>query len=170
MATSLKSSLPVIARILGEKETTLYERQRALVREGLLHSAEGHGPGSGVRATPESMAVLLIGMLATVSLSEVGQYARSIAKAVPGGGKCPLTGAGTFQGALTALLTDARLAERIDEIRVLINGGYATIQHDKGTPTVFMAKKHRAAGLRIEASIVSETLCKLADVVRESVP
>ncbi len=60
MTTSLKSFLPVLSRILAEPADALYERQRALVREGLLESVPGHGTGSGVRATPESVAMLLI--------------------------------------------------------------------------------------------------------------
>src|ERR1700686_3926052 len=59
---SLQGCLPDIADVLNANRTTLYERQRALVREGLLEALPGHGRGSGVRATPESIAMLTIGM------------------------------------------------------------------------------------------------------------
>jgi len=94
MTTSLKSFLPVLSRILAEPADALYKRQHALVREGLLESVPGHGPRSGVRATPESVAMLLIGVLASPSLSQAGPAARWIANARPGypKNKCPLTG------------------------------------------------------------------------------
>src|SRR6266481_520475 len=107
MATSLKSFLPVLSRILGETPEAIYERQRALVRGGLLESVPGHGPGSGVRATPESVAMLLIGVLGSPSLSQAGPAARWIANARPGypKHKCPLTGATTFGGVLAKVLS-----------------------------------------------------------------
>src|SRR5277367_5374558 len=96
MTHSLKSGVPEFARILNETSDALYERQRALDREGLLESTPGKGPGSGVRATPESIAMLTIGMLASVSLVDVGPLARSFSRAVPIESECPLTGAKSF--------------------------------------------------------------------------
>ena len=52
MALSLKSTLPALGRILGMTPSALYERQKLLVLEGLLHAVPGRGPGSGVPATP----------------------------------------------------------------------------------------------------------------------
>ena len=80
MSTSLKSIIPALATALDESEATLYERQRALVREGLLKSRPGHGPGSGVRASPEAVAMLLIGLVASTSWSVAGERARLIAE------------------------------------------------------------------------------------------
>ena len=50
---SLKSLIPELARALDMTSAALYERQRALVRASLLQQRPGHGPGSGVVATPE---------------------------------------------------------------------------------------------------------------------
>jgi hypothetical protein len=50
---------------------SLYERQRILVRFGLLPSREGRGPGSGVPLTADTLATFLIGLLATDNLREV---------------------------------------------------------------------------------------------------
>jgi len=49
----------------------LYERQRVLVRLGVLTERKGRGPGSGVKLTAESLAALLTSVLITDNLSEV---------------------------------------------------------------------------------------------------
>jgi hypothetical protein len=78
---SLKSIIPLLSDLLRLSEHALYERQRALVRGGLLKATEGRGPGSGVKATPESVAMLIISVLATDSLSDVIVNTRAVAKA-----------------------------------------------------------------------------------------
>ncbi|MBT1516444.1 hypothetical protein KIP88_39090 [Bradyrhizobium sp. SRL28] len=189
----MKSFIPDLARILGETPGALYERQRALVREGLLESAVGHGPGSGVRATQESVTMLLIGLLASVSLAEAGPLAESLANAVHGA-KCPLTGAKVFQAALTRILLDESLSKRVNEISVQVNAGLATITFDGSNPqweqttkklkaglesrgakhvkitrtpdsSVFLAQKYKSAGLRVSVSIGGETVQALAKIV-----
>src|ERR1700682_6134563 len=102
MTRSLKSCIPELARILDESTDAIYERQRVLDREGLLESTPGKGPGSGVRAAPESVAMLLIGLMAGVSLTEAGARARDIAKIKDGVGKT----AETFKDALARILSD----------------------------------------------------------------
>lgn len=75
---SLKSLIPKLALALGMTPAAIYERQRALVRAGLIQQRPGHGPGSGVLATPQSVAMLLIAILATDSLSETELKPRSL--------------------------------------------------------------------------------------------
>ena len=60
----LKTYLSTLSPLLGQSEEILYERQRALVREGLLESVSGRGPGSGVRADEKALAVFLVSLLA----------------------------------------------------------------------------------------------------------
>ena len=79
MTTSLKAFIPKLAKALEMNPTALYERQRALVRGGLLEAKAGHGPGSGVRLSPESVAMLLISVLATQSLVDVESTTRDAA-------------------------------------------------------------------------------------------
>lgn len=79
---SLKSIIPLLSDILGLSEHALYERQRALVRAGLLKATEGRGPGSGVKATPEAVAMLIISVLATDNLSDVALMTAALARAV----------------------------------------------------------------------------------------
>ena len=81
MAPSLRSYLFKLSELLGLTPIALYERQRELVRAGLLHAEGTRGPGAGVRLSPEAVAVLLISVLATDSLSEVAERTREIAGA-----------------------------------------------------------------------------------------
>jgi hypothetical protein len=104
---SLKSLIPSLAAALQLSPAALYERQRALVRAGLLQIKPGRGPGSGVPATASSVAMLLISVIATTSLSEVGEQTRIVANLKSADGPCPLTGEKTFAAALTAILKSA---------------------------------------------------------------
>lgn len=59
METSLKALLPRLGEILDLTEDSLYERQRELVRCGLLPSPTGRGPGNGTPATLDTVSILL---------------------------------------------------------------------------------------------------------------
>jgi DNA-binding IscR family transcriptional regulator len=115
---SLKGLIRHVSAFTGMSEATVYERQRALVRAGLLETQRGRGPGSGVRGTPESMALLLISLLATANLSEVGLSTRIFADLENKEGSCPLTGKRTFAEAVTAILASKELAQSISAINV----------------------------------------------------
>jgi hypothetical protein len=130
MASSLKSMFPALAPILKGTADSLYAHQRAFVRAGLLKSVPGRGPGSGVHANPESLALFLIGMFTSAGVAENGPYAKSIAHAVPEGGTDALTGAKTFSAALATILADMKLAKRVHEIYVEQNAGFAKIVYD----------------------------------------
>jgi hypothetical protein len=100
---SLKSFIPSACPHLGVSPAALYERQRALVRLGVLHGKEGKGRGSGVRLSADAVAALLASLLATDSLSEVADTI-PLLNLKPNEGNCPITEATTFWGALTYLL------------------------------------------------------------------
>jgi len=106
MATSLKAYAPLLAWRLGTTPAALYERQRALVREGILEQLAGRGPGSGGSLTPYSVALLLLAILTTDSLSETADKVRifATAKSIAEDGRCPLTGKATFVEALALVL------------------------------------------------------------------
>ena len=114
---SLKALLPSFAYALDMKDAALYERQRVLVRAGLLKAEAGRGPGSGVRATPRSVAMLLISLVATPSFSEVASCTRAFANLRSSGGPCDLTGERTFGGATTAILTNGAIAKCVNHLR-----------------------------------------------------
>jgi DNA-binding IscR family transcriptional regulator len=115
---SLKRLITHVSAMTGLSEAAVYERQRALVRAGLLKTERGRGPGSGVRGTPESMALLLISLLATGSLSDVVLSTRIFANLENKEGSCPLTGTRTFVEAVTAILASKELAQKITAINV----------------------------------------------------
>jgi hypothetical protein len=116
--TGLKSYLPILAATLGMTPAALYERQRALVHAKILRGPSGRGPGSGVRATPDSVAVLIMGALTTDSLVELPTAVRATAALPSVGGPCGLTGAGTFGEAIVAVLSSTEIAERVHIIEV----------------------------------------------------
>jgi hypothetical protein len=106
---SLTSFLPVLAPLFGLSEQALYERQRALVRLGMLKSPKGRGRGSGAELSPENVSRLLIAALATDSTTEIDERVQKLASA-PFRGKvdqCPFTGTRTFGDALSFLLSEA---------------------------------------------------------------
>jgi hypothetical protein len=188
---SLQGFLPDIAEVLNVNRATLYERQRALVREGLLEALPGHGRGSGVRATPESVAMLMIGMLASVNLADVGPLARSLSNATAIDSACGLTGAKTFHGALSRIFSDEKLAKKARGVSVHLNAGLAGVgsQADRDmdaialkmtmesrgaknvkiapaiSSSIFSTRKHSERGLRIGVSIPENTCVELARVV-----
>jgi hypothetical protein len=99
--------LPVIAPPLGLTTAALYERQRALVRLGLLPTPQGRGRGSGADATPDNVALLIITRLLTDNLSEVDDRVMKLAKAPfidQRRTHCQWTGKRIFKDALSALL------------------------------------------------------------------
>jgi hypothetical protein len=192
---SLQSCLPALSDALKVNRTTLYERQRALVRERLLVALPGHGRGSGVRATPESVAMLTIGMLASVNLADVGPLARSFSEAGSITSKCPLTGAKTFHAALSRLFSDETLARRVNAVSVQVNSERAAIGFDgsdadqdmnlvalrstlerggakkirirpEPTSSIFSTQKHEGIGLRVSVSIPHQTVHDLTAVAR----
>ena len=93
----------------------LYERQRALVRAGLIKAKPGRGRGTGVAATPHALAMLMISLVATGSLTETAKMTRVFANLKSVLGACPLTGKRTFGAALTAVL-ESSLIERVHSI------------------------------------------------------
>lgn len=83
------------------------------MRAGLIHSEGGRGPGSGVRATADSISMLLIALLATDSLSETEEHTKLFAGLKSTSKECPLTGKKTFASAVAAILDSEDLARRV---------------------------------------------------------
>jgi hypothetical protein len=109
----LKTYLTQIAPLLGMSAEMAYERQRALVREGILKLRPGRGPGSGVSADEDSLAVLLISILSHDLLTEA-RATKVYCELISSQNKCPITGAKTFRKALSTILANPVLpAEKI---------------------------------------------------------
>jgi hypothetical protein len=81
--SGLKSFLYAISPVIGVSPAALYERQRALVKLGLLTVAPGRGPGSGVPLSADNVAAMIICVLASESLSDVDQRVVALCNAPP---------------------------------------------------------------------------------------
>ena len=128
MTIGLKRYLPELSPSLGLSADALYERQRALVRLGVLLEIGGRGPGSGVRATPETVSWLLLSILATDSLSEVDERVRVLGEARIRKRKvCRLTGARTFGKALGAILDRPDISKLVQYVGVQRQTGTAAL-------------------------------------------
>jgi len=123
----LKGFLPIIGDRLGMTNLALYERQRELVRAGLLEQSDGRGPGSGVKATPRSISVLVISVLATERLSEV-KARSSLAAGAETYAECALTNEKSFLNAVTHIFANPGLARFVDYISVSRTAGRAEIR------------------------------------------
>ena len=102
--TSLKSQIPNLAGWLRMTPAALYERQRALVRAGLLKAKPGRGRGTEVALNPHSLATLLISVVASDSLTETPELTKIFVNLKSEGEQCPITGKKTFGAALTQIL------------------------------------------------------------------
>lgn len=182
MTRSLKVILPEIGKLLDISPNALYERQKTLVVEGLLLSHPGRGPGSGVHADAQSMAMLLIGVFAGLSLTETGPTARAIAGAKIAVDKtCSLTGARNFHGALARIIDDERLSSRADAASVAFLAGTAQchINYDapplgppetfnpaeRGKHSFFVCRIPNSSALRIEIAI-DRQFRAISDLIR----
>jgi hypothetical protein len=95
---SLKSASYQLAPIFGMTADGVYERQRELVRAGILQQESGKGPGSGARLNTHNLAWLVVSLMVTDSLSELRQSMEGMVHAssyqeelcaVLGGGSAP---------------------------------------------------------------------------------
>jgi hypothetical protein len=133
MANSLKSLFPTLGKILNISPSALYAYQLRYVDAGILEATPGRGPGSGVRASPETMAQFLIGLVTNASVEENVGLARNLGNARATAGECPLTGAKRFKDALARILGSEALAARVRLLELGITSGQVNIQFD-GTP------------------------------------
>jgi hypothetical protein len=166
---SLKGLTPYFGRLLGMTPAALYERQRALVRAGLLKSDGGRGPGSGVRATPYSIALLLIAVLVADSLSEVEESTKLFAYLKSESGICPVTGKKTFGSAMGAILASPSLSRGVHRITVHRSDAVAHIDFimkASQSSSWFKSARHKRTGvLHVEASLMGFPLDEIAELI-----
>jgi hypothetical protein len=132
---SLTSFLPMLVSHLGITQAAIYERQRALVRLGLLPKPVGRGRGSGAEATPYSASLIVLSALATGNLSEMDDRIVKLSRAPSTewrkkSRKCRLTKQTTFISALAETLTHPDLAKRVTSVQVERGSLKATIHWD----------------------------------------
>jgi DNA-binding IscR family transcriptional regulator len=163
---SLKSFIPALSRLIGTTPSALYERQRALVRAGLLASEEGRGPGSGVRTTAGSVALLLIAVLATDNLSETETRTREILTARPKNGRrCPITGMTNFLDALSSILASKARSSSITEITVWRTCSRARFRFADGRQSEFIGDVGDPPKISVEATLERKMFRSIAEHV-----
>lgn len=134
MSRSLKDVCFKIGLTTGISPATIYEWQRALVAAGVL-VGRGRGPGSGVRATPQNIAILLIRLMFAGGPAPAAtdlHYWRSLKRTEIWGARFegeprptldvdsdwPASGEPTFGRALTALLGNVEAAALVEAIEL----------------------------------------------------
>jgi hypothetical protein len=167
--SSLKGYTPALARHLGTSPAALYERQRELVRSGALDAGDGRGPGSGVRATSPSVAMLMIAVLATDSLSETGAMVEVLAKAKTTSDVHPFKDTKTLVDTLAFILTSKVWSSRIVQISIVRSQRTAIVQYREGGK-IKSAEFHPSAQspdsvLRIEATLPGTAFRAIANDV-----
>ncbi len=163
---SLKGFIGPMSRELGMTPAALYERQRALVRAGILECEEGKGPGSGVRATPRTVALVLVAALAAEGLSNVEESTPLIAKAKAA--KCQISGAENFLDAMTWALKSPVNAKLVAHVGVSHTQQHATVLFRRGRGhvlTEFGAKSPAAVGIDIEAHLSGDVIKQITDLL-----
>ena len=171
MASSLKGYIPALARHLGISPAALYERQRALVRAGLLDMSEGRGPGSGVLADSHAIGLLLTAVLATGSLTDTEARVRAIAGAQPVGDQArnflgSITLATTFLEILEESMSYKQQASLVNEITVSRTAAAAEIifRDNDGELIVisFAGPDANEPELRVAATLAREPFQEIA--------
>jgi hypothetical protein len=149
MINSLKASIPFLADILRLNPHAIYERQRALVKQKVLKSLPGRGPGSGTFFTPEPVGVLVTSMLTTENIKDSAEKTSAMWNAprtsYSSGKKNALGGALTFKEAMINVLSSDGHALEVQIIRVhrtnlsaelfLVGGGHLEFKSDKASKT-----------------------------------
>jgi hypothetical protein len=128
---SLKAFAPILADLLALTPAAIYERQRALIRAGVLPAPVGRGRGNGLPATAETAALMLIAIMVTDNLSDTDGRVQKLAEAkVDVRARkqgCRLTKAPTFKAALTAILASEELSAAVAAIYVSRTDLHGTI-------------------------------------------
>jgi hypothetical protein len=165
---SLKGFLPQLGQCLRMSPLALYERQRALVRLGVLTGKEGRGPGSGVRLTADTLAALLTSLLITDNLSEVDDRVGVLLNARRLMGQ--VTKIKTFGSALSAILSSQEDSFWNLQIEVHRHAGAAVIQsfHEHTWQTTFSSDKFiRSLGSLPLISVTAELDSSAISIVRK---
>lgn len=162
---SLKAILPNIGQTFGLSHHVLYLRQQALTRHGLLPVRPGHGPGSGVLATADSVAVLLTSLLASLSLVRCPQETKRFLEARHETDVCSLTDAATFGSAFAKLLGDDSLCQSVGYIKVQLTLGAAVITHDHGISYFVAGGQNTSKGLSYSVTLSCDQIRAIAAVL-----
>lgn len=127
----LKTYLPALASHLATTADALYERQRKLVKSGVMVGSTGRGPGSGVRVSPNTVSLMIIAMMATDELTDLENSVQKLALQKSDSSRCPLTGASNFGDALAFIISNEALASSVISISVVRSQRFAEVTFQK---------------------------------------
>ncbi|MDF0581254.1 hypothetical protein [Bradyrhizobium yuanmingense] len=173
---SLKQFIPVLSSVfVNLSEHALYERQRVLVRTGLLKANPGRGPGSGVPLAPETVAMLMIAVLASDNLSEVGAATKILLGGVRI--KSPKTrdflpGVNNLHAALTRAMNSDDENDRIQRVIVNRTNPSARVYayKDPSQPVLFVSSAKSGGNFSVESSFHGDTFVELRQIMSRSEP
>lgn len=111
--SSIKAFSTALSPYLSLTPNALYERQRALVRAGLLSTKPGRGPGSGVEASPKNVALLILSTMATDQIADYSERAAEVVRLRQFGPPSKWTKARNPVEALAELLASPAQANRM---------------------------------------------------------
>jgi hypothetical protein len=170
---SLKAFLPQFSKQVGLSVDALYERQRALVRLGLMESV-GRGPGGGTPARAETVAQLLTALLLVDGPSELdaGRFARTFKAPLQDRKRpiCGLTKQKSFGAAVTCVLNETAIARKVNLVTLNRKTLRASLSWWRGSSrertghSSFDWKEEEAdwGGLFVRAVMDGDVLCAVA--------
>jgi hypothetical protein len=156
---SLKAFLPQLAKVVDMTPDALYSRQRALTNMGVLKSIEGRGPGSGVTLSGESVAVLIIALMAADSLQDTDERVRRTCNA-----EAEEAGVKPLQPTLAAILLSAESVKKFQVLTINRNET-ATILYREGQMTRFA--KFNIRKTRGNRSVININATMAAEPIRQ---
>jgi hypothetical protein len=174
--SSLKQFIPILSEIFFNlSEHALYERQRALVRVGLLKPIEGRGPGSGVPLNADTVAMLMVAALATDNLSEIGEATKTLiaAERIPTtASKSVLVGASNMHAAISQAISSGVGSDRIKSVKVNRLRLYGTIYtvEKPDIPVIFASNKKGGGNFSLESSFHGDTFFELHQLLSSNEP
>ncbi len=159
--TSLKTYTAKLAELLGISPAVIYERQRALVKAGLLIYDKGRGPGSGVKVTPESVATLILATLSANNLAETAERTLDVGKA-----RSTKASKELFLDAFVDLLKSRKLAATVHQVTISRSSPDASIFFGRTGLHIahrFAHGSRRKPSVRIIAEIDGDVVREVAD-------
>lgn len=157
---SLKAFTPILSKALLVAPAALYERQRILRLQGIIESGVGHGPGSGVPLKAETVAALLVSLMASDVVHDTGNVTPRFLELTPEKGECSLTGATNLCEALARRM--AGQAKHPTGTLIVERSAYrATLMDDRnhrGTNFLTRDRFRPIRGLHTTVSLPKEVL------------
>ncbi len=136
MTGTIDTVYKLMAPMLGLSVKEISRAARYCREQGLIPLGK-FGPGGGpAPASPQAVASLIIGLMATASRQDAGIESLACgALKTEGGKRCQLTGGTSFVGAMERVLADPAVAAQVEKIAVSRPVAAARIEYNDGEMT-----------------------------------